>query len=729
MKSSFSLLLLVALTAPLHAQAVTDQQVSEAIGRVTGYLYSVQNAEAGDWGADIDGNQPTGRTALVLMAMLAAGESAHNPRIDKALRFLEAHDSDGTYARALRAHVWAALPDEYADHLQIEGAWLKQAHNASLYDYGSDAGLRFDHSCTQYGILGMWEYVKRGGQVSANFWTDAAEHFIDAQNGDGGWGYQVGGSSTGSMTTAGLTVLYIARQWIQREHRRADAAINAAIAKGLDWLDRHFDGGNNPPGGGRSLYYLYGIERVALASGIKLLNGQDWFESGAVHILGEMGPNGSMGSLEDTAFALAFLARGRVPVWANKISITDMDWNNRPNDLYFLTRYLSDNTEQELNWQIVDIDSDPHTWRNAPVAYLASDEKIVLSDHAKSNLKRYIDLGGIVLASSDSNSKSFQSSIFNLGLELYPELSWRRALPGDPLFDVHHRINPKKIQPIHVLSNGARDLIYLVERDWGFNFQSDNPPGKSVNWKIASNFYALATDRGLLDNRLEATVERRMERDTTATVTVGRAMYNGLWDMEPVAWEMLDNHVFNRTGISVEQHPINLEEIGQSPHGLIHLGGVESHIRLTEAQVQAIKDYVDGGGTLFVETVGGREWRDEKGRGKGIFSRAIEAQLTKALNTSAVTISVDHPLISGKSISGSYDAREVEFTRSTVTKIKITSKRPKFVAFHIDDRPAVIISTEDLCLALLNVRQGGVLGYTRDSARGLMTNLVLGTRR
>ena len=64
-----------------------------------------------------------------------------------------------------------------------------------------------------------------------------------------------------------------------------------------------------------------------------------------------------------------------------------------------------------------------------------------------------------------------------------------------------------------------------------------------------------------------------------------------------------------------------------------------------------------------------------------------------------------------------------------MTKIKITSKRPKFVAFHIDDRPAVIISTEDLCLALLNVRQGGVLGYTRDSARGLMTNLVLGTRR
>ena len=56
-----------------------------------------------------------------------------------------------------------------------------------------------------------------------------------------------------------------------------------------------------------------------------------------------------------------------------------------------LTQWIGHETETALNWQIVSFDDDPETWLDAPVLYLASDERMPWPDIRK--LKRYLDLG------------------------------------------------------------------------------------------------------------------------------------------------------------------------------------------------------------------------------------------------------------------------------------------------------------------------------------------------
>src|SRR5690606_13908951 len=112
-----------------------------------------------------------------------------------------------------------------------------------------------------------------------------------------------------------------------------------------------------------------------------------WFEQGAETILkAERGRGSISGNIVDTSFGLLFLARGRVPVWINKISLPGQDWNNRPNDIYELTDYLSDLRERELSWQVVSIDLDSMQWSNAPVAWISSDDKVELTDAQLQNL-------------------------------------------------------------------------------------------------------------------------------------------------------------------------------------------------------------------------------------------------------------------------------------------------------------------------------------------------------
>ena len=91
-------------------------------------------------------------------------------------------------------------------------------------------------------------------------------HFIGAQKADGGWTYSQGNMSTGSMTAAGLTALYVGRQELFKDGKAFHPKFDEALKKGVAWLDRNFKGVTNTNANEWTYYYLYGIERVALRS-------------------------------------------------------------------------------------------------------------------------------------------------------------------------------------------------------------------------------------------------------------------------------------------------------------------------------------------------------------------------------------------------------------------------------------------------------------------------------
>lgn len=702
----------------------TTEQVDEAIVKIKAYLYRAQDRDGG-WSAPQSevGPQKGGITALVVLALLTSGESPQDERLARAIDRLTKTQMTGTYAVSLRAQAMAQLPDTYLPQLEKDTQWLLAAADPfSRFRYEADPLGDNNHSTTHYGQLGLWDAAKRGVQVPPDFWAQSIRYLSRAQRPDGGWGYWTDSEPYGSMTAAGVTMLLIAQQQSQKLLPKPDEKIQRHIDAGMNWLDKHFDGPKNPGHKGWMLYYLAAVERVGLASGRKRLNDQEWFRVGARAILENLAPEtdkvrgGSIdGDVVDTAFALSFLGRGNLPVWATKLQLTTSAWNNRPNDLAGLTTFLAESHEAFINWQTLSIDRPPEEWLDTPVLYLASDEAIKLTDAQKASLKRYLELGGLLLANPDNGSERFVQSIAALCKELFPDYPLKKLPADHPLFSAIHKVPGGAGQVVLGVHNGARDLVLMPDRDWGFLFQSRGNP-ESAPWRLATNFWALATERNQLQKRLD---EKWIPRDyklprAAATVTLARMSANK-WSapVEPLSWELTGHSIFNRARIEVTCAQGDLEKIAAAPTTLVHLSGVHA-VTLSPKEIAAIKAYIDGGGILLVETVGGM----------GDFATSAEDQLARAFNLPSVPLTSDDAMLTGTDLENAFDNRQVYFRRFAATKMA-GGRKPRLMAIRVNDRPAIVISREDLSLGAMGLTRWGIMGYQPDSARRILTNVLL----
>lgn len=348
----------------------------------------------------------TGRLALGLLTLLVAGVDREDPVVARGLAALRRREILDTYSLA---HAILAIEALYApvgerDDLlagridrprprvlsrpdrALVRAWAKQLRanvdtrvdDAYLVRFNYTPGPRYDHSNTQYGLLGLYAAHLCGIRRSSGFWIAAAEHLLAAQVPAGesvllrlrnraerereergatrgssrntvvkaqptlpaGWGYTApprGGLTplTGSMTAAGLTGLVVCRAALRDLEVPAHAPILARIDEGLRrgfaWIAAHFDVGTNPGHLARAhywrYYYLYALERACELSGVELIGERDWYFEGAMTLLSWQREDGEFlrqawhegqghpGGLERTCFAVLFLKKSVLPVY------------------------------------------------------------------------------------------------------------------------------------------------------------------------------------------------------------------------------------------------------------------------------------------------------------------------------------------------------------------------------------------------------------------------------
>ena len=718
------------LACPVAAAEVTDEQVDKTITAMKAFLYSQQQQD-GSWEGGSEGQHHAGKTALVVLSLIMAGDSPQSPSLSRAIEWLARQDLTGksVYALSMRAHVWAQMPRQQIPRLALDTAELARIAEAfpdGLFRYNRFHTGSTDLSCQQYGILGLWEAAKRDVHASRSTWKRHLDETLRQQNDDGGWGYAAWKSgSSGSMTCAGLTILYTVQRELYRTYRTPDPQIALAIERGLRWMDKHFDPAKNPGAGWEGweyYYYLYSVERIGLAGGVSHFKGIDWYHACADLIVREAHDTGRVRAgnrLTDaeanTAFALMFLARGRYPVMVRKLLVPGMRCNDRPMDLAVFAQYLSDTREAEMNWQVVSADSDPYEWINSPILYLSSVDPIALTQSAKSSLKTYIDLGGTLVCTPDNSSPQFTASARALAAELYPDYPPRPLRSDDPIFEAQ---DPRRenLPDVDVISNGARNLIYIATSDWSYEFQAGRSTGKSPPWIIMTNIWSSATNRGRMPGRLSVHIEPPIHRDTAGVVSIQRVRHGGAWDPEPRAWEMAANHIWNRNGVRVLTEAIEMSALGGSAQPLAHLAGVDA-VELGGKDLEAMEKYIRGGGTIFLETIGGM----------GDFSRALARQLGERLNAIEGPLPASHPVLTGEGLPGGYDNSRTYYRRYAALRLGLS--QPVLSTLFLDNRPAVIISHHDVSLGALGARHWHVLGYDTDSARKLLTNLVLWTNR
>ena len=754
----FALLWVAGLAVPgtclggqdVEADTLTDSTVQAAVRAIVDELYRRRDPrhdwDPVPWNPDRDGqsSQVGGYTPLVVLALLHAGESYQEPRLREAIDRLEHATLSGTYAVAVRTHVWALLPDKFAGRLAQDTRWIVERFQGGpggwSYEQPSRSGW-YDNSLAQYGALALWEAAKRGVPVADRYWQRLEQRFIENQFPDGGWNYRANQPVSGSMTAAGLTTLFITQDLLHARDAvdlddRPQYPYEQAIDRGLRWMDEHFSVAGNPGKNTYFFYYLYGVERVGLASGYASFGGRDWFRAGAAAIINRLctvdAGSGAVSmrrassrsgavQVRRLAFALLFLSRGRVPLALNKLMVPGIAWNNRPRDVANLTHWISRETETQLNWQIVSLDDEPESWLDASVLYLASDERLPWSapgaDGARlgeplRKLRRYLDLGGLLLAVGEGPRPAFARSLEQDGSAMYPQLTWRRLPRDHPAYSLLYTARGKRPR-LRGLSNGVRDLIILASgMDLPAIFQARNTKAAAA-WTTAAHVYLYASEMNHPRQRLDRHVPLESHRSDAGhgrTRTILRATHDGNWNPEPLALEVFAGTI--HLDISVSDHPLAEIAAVDPPPELVLVCGIE-HREFTAAQQRAVKEYVDAGGVILFETPGGR----------GDFTRGAEAMAT-ALFGIPVRRLVDTRIITGDGLPGSSNLSRIDYRPYAQQVFAVRETTPRLRGLVIDGQPRVLFSREDISHALLDQPCWGIAGYKPDSARRLLANIL-----
>ena len=580
------------------APPVTAAKIRTAIDDAVFYLRGLQNAEGviADWGAPVDGS-----TAIAALTLLAAGgDPAADDGLRKALDWLSKQKPDNTYVRGIRANVWEYALRKLPDDPNFK-ALLKEDYDWLLAALGNREGWRYtlkstdwDNSCTQYGVLGIWAAARAGMDPGDKFWTTLSKHFRNCQVADGGWSY-IGpeGGSTANMATAGLASLFLVfdmyhgktpySQANPRTFTTGEAAeVLKSIDRGMEWLGKVQT--NKEDG-----YYLYGIERTGVASGRKLIGGEDWFARGALAILQSQQRNGAIqlgqwgGPAVSTSLCTLFLVYGGAPVAVNKLQFgKDQDWNLNPRDLANLSKALWAAYERPINWQIVSIDA-PASEIEAPLLFLSGSRAATFTEKEMLKLREYIERGGTILAEPSDHSKEFLASMDRLLKDMYPPQAYPNvrleALAAEhPIYTVIKH-DWKKRPRLRGASNGSRTFFLVSDGYLSGDWQANRE--ESDAFQLAMNLLFYATDLGELEGKFTSILPTRpAAKARKSELTVARVHHAGSesqpqdWDAAARCWEKLQPLAQHMTGRTFkEMKPVVLGKDTLDGVQLLHLTG------------------------------------------------------------------------------------------------------------------------------------------------------------
>ncbi len=268
-RAAICLSILFSLQVGFAANAATPEQVDAALAKAKAYIYTQQKkgiwesrptepsaTEAKSSPASPAAGQWAGQTALEVYALLASGESAQDPRLAVPIKFLLGAEIRGTYALGLRSQLYTFLPDSKqlqteaeADVTQFCSAMVAKDPAIGLFNYELDSKQsdRFDHSVSQYGVLGAWACERSGAEVPTQFWRSVENAWIRDQWKDGSWSYDKQPSkdhpTTAAMVMAGVATLFITQDYTHATNGISCTGnvVNPNIDAGLEWIGKNFE--------------------------------------------------------------------------------------------------------------------------------------------------------------------------------------------------------------------------------------------------------------------------------------------------------------------------------------------------------------------------------------------------------------------------------------------------------------------------------------------------------
>jgi hypothetical protein len=741
---------LVACARGATPRAASPELIDEAIKKGADYLFSKQKNGNWEFAEKRDpttkpydyntGGQWGGKTALVTYALLAADQSPQDQRIVQAVNWLRRAELVGTYAIGMRAQVWNNLPSTPENKASMErdsklllDLCKTDGDAKGFYTYLHTPDTKtYDHSASQYGVLGCWACADNLESFPPNYWAIVDRAWRADQHDDGSWSYRKQPEdkypNNLPMTCAGVATLFVTQDFVTRgkpaENNGNPQDTN--INKGFEYVRAHFkDAFAIDHDKSRDPYYtLYGVERIGLASGFKYFETTNWYQAGADYLVSKQSTSGSFsgGGYDNTistCYALLFLSRGRAPITMNKVQYEvgnkEGNWNQRPRDLANLTRYIGKETERALNWQIVNLKAPVEELHDAPILYICGNQDLDFSDEQKQKLRQYVEQGGMILAQPDGASLKFAKSARQLGSDLFPQYEFRTLSHDHVIFtNQQFPVSKFKRKPnVLGISNGARELMILLPDDPARWWQPMDSRAHSDDFQLGADIFLYAIDKqNLLKKGQTYLVSADPKIKTTGTISVARLQYDGNWDPEPGGWKRLGAIMHNANHVELKVEPVKLAAGALKGKKIAHLTGT-TQFKLDDAGQKEMKDFVTAGGTLIIDATAGN----------GQFAESVETQMGAIFGAGAKGLSEALPQDSPLYSAG---GKPIEIAWRTYAKAQLGSlKGGRLRAMKVDDRLAVIYSPEDLSVGLVGQPIDGIVGYEPKTASALMANALM----
>ena len=784
--TSVALAAALLLLAPVTglSQELTSEAVLKSIQRGRRYLISQQQAD-GSWSRSYRG-APVGITSLALLALINSGLTADDAAVARGLEYLRGLPADQpaatyqTYETAVMISALAAARDGQRDKARIallaqrlEDFQNKQGNQPGAWGYGGGRGGG-DRSNSQFAILGLRDAADAGIPISRETWRRARDHWLTSQNRDGGWSYsgrEAGGSSTGSMTVAGIATLSITQSML-RDEPDFDASgepnccpeytDEEPLERAIAWLggEGTFSVGANPHSQAWHLYYLYGLERAGRLTGRRFFGNHDWYREGAEFLLrfqrqrGEWSTDRSAegNAVLSTSFCLLFLSKGLSPVLINKarfgpvqpgnaLEVATDNWNQHHDDIRHLTESISrlPRWPHLMTWQTVDLpraaaSSDVAGLLQAPILYLSGSTAPNLPDDQVELLKRFVEQGGFIFAVASCEGSGFDAGFRELAKRIVPEpdIRLQKLSAEHPIYRSEYLLDPEAI-PLEGIDYGCRTAVVYSPDDlacYWHKWAQYDPPERQAQMKaritramrIGTNVVAYATGREpprKLDADLADTEAGANERIRRGLLEVAKLRHTGGWDTAPRALPNLLKALNRTVGLAASTRSISLPATDPA---LFRFPVVAMHGRhafdLSEPERDRLRKYLEQGGLLFADAC----------CGSPAFDRSFRRLMQQLFPGKLQQIPADHEMFTTRI---GHDIRTVQIRlpqagqKNTVLDSAGSPSRPLLEGVELNGRYGVIYSRYDISCALQKQASAACAGYLPRDATRIAVNVIL----
>ncbi len=713
--------------------AVTDERVGQSIQHAADFL--INALPDGQLPAYTIPDALPGADALCVYALLHGGNAVNDPRlaitspiVKNLLDRLKAFDITGnhaTYSHSIRASA-LSLFDRPEDRsvLQHDFSWLVSAAREGAYGYIMPAkgevltDSSWDNSNSQYGMLGVWAGTQAGLTASDDYWNNIEQHWIKVQAKGGGWNYVANDNSLLPMTVAGITSLSVAleQQTIigGKGASSAKPQVVGAIQRALDWLGAD-DQLLQPTA--HTGYTIYGIERAALATGFKTFGSHDWYREWAALLMHEQAKDGSWGGTDgaeiETAFRLLFLARGRHPLFINKLRFAG-EWNNRPRDASKLADFGSHQLEQQFAWGVADLSRNWSEWMDCPLLFISTDTPPDLSADDAFKLRQYTDAGGIIFVHRELDSPDMDGFVDKLTQQAFSDYQWKTLPPDHPLYSLVYPLPAADRPPLKGLSNGQRLLVVYCPTDITKSWVAQR--GKTLNsqCRLGVNLAVYAAGLDGFRRRLATSYVPPPDFSPSGIIPVARITYSGAWDPEPGAWLRFPRWFQTETSLGITPVPTTMHDLNPMTAPVAVLTG-NAAVDFEKMDLPALRHYVDTGGILLIDSAGGS---------KDFIKSVREHLLPKAFpEAQTAALPASHPILAGGD-SCTDPLPKPRLRRYASEQLKGTIPALDYLTVG---KGTVIISDLDITTGLLDTNTWGITGYTPTYCQSLVKNIVLWT--